>query len=417
MKPRLIGTKLFNLFVALIFLNTSLAQDTKALLFGTLIDGSGTVIENATVIVKGNRIVKVGPRENISVPQDAETIDLSTFTALPGLIDAHTHITYYWDQAPGTAPWSQLGTLGAAVTVFLAQENARKTLETGVTSIRDLGSFDDMDFAMRELIARGAMVGPRMFIAGRGLSQRRTKGVAEVKKFAQEQIDQGADWVKMYGSTGSGNDVTGAQTYSFEEMKAAVEVAHMAGKRIAIHSYGPEGARDAVNAGTNTVEHATDMDDATIRKMIETGIIYVPTVDHNHYYMAHRDEYGYTDEDVANLKDYSRRNLETLEKAIKAGVKVAMGSDAVFTGFGENTQELKWFVKAGMTPAQALETATTIGAEMLGKEDELGRIAPGYLADIVAVKGNPLENINVILEHVQWVMKDGDVVVDKLEHR
>ncbi|MGB3152119.1 MAG: amidohydrolase family protein, partial [Maribacter sp.] len=213
-----------------------------------------------------------------------------------------------------------------------------------------------------------------------------------------------------------GNDVTGKQTFSYDEMKAATEVAHEAGKRIAIHSYGPEGAKDAAKAGANTIEHATDMDDETIALMVENNIIYVPTVDHNKYYIAHKNEYGYTEKDVTNLNGYINRNLETLRKAIKANVKVAMGSDAVFTGFGENTQELEWFVKAGMTPEQALKSATTIGAEMLGVENALGTIAPGYYADIVAVEGNPLADINVVIKQVKWVMKGGEVVIDKTKN-
>jgi imidazolonepropionase-like amidohydrolase len=390
----------------------NIQAQTTTLRFSSLITGRGETITDAVVVIENNKIVKVASGKK-QIPKNTNLIDLRPLTAIPGLIDAHTHITYYWDQSPGTKPWAQLGDLGAAVTVYLAQENARKALETGVTTIRDLGSFDNMDFAMRDLINREAMVGPRMFIAGRGISNRRTKGVEAVKAFAQEQIDAGADWIKMYGSTGSANDLSGKQTFNFEEMSAAVEVAHLAGKRISIHSYGPDGARDAVRAGTNTVEHATDMDDVTIQEMARKGIIYVPTVDHNRYYAAHKDEYGYDDTDVNNLNDYIQQNLATLKKAVKAKVKIAMGSDAVFTGFGENTRELEWFVKAGMTPAEALETATTIGAEMLGKENELGAIAPGFLADIVAVEGDPLKDINVVIKKVRWVMKNGKVVIDK----
>lgn len=392
---------------------SSAHSQSKAIYFGKVIDGKGAEINQAVVVIEGDKITSVGAEKDVTIPTGVAKIDMRSYTAIPGLIDAHTHVTYYWDESPGSKPWDQLGSLGTAVTVFLARNNAMRALETGVTTIRDLGSFNNMDFAMRELTNRGEMVGPRMFVSGRGLSNRRTKGVAAVEEFAKEQLEAGADWIKMYGSTGSGNDVTGEQTFSYEEMKAAVDIAHRAGKRISIHSYGPDGARDAVRAGTNTLEHATDVDEQTLAEMARKNIIYVPTVDHNRYYVDRKDEYGYTDEDVENLNDYIGRNLETVKKAIKANVKIAMGSDAVFTGFGENTRELKWFVKAGMTPAQALQTATTIGAEMLGMEDELGAIAPGYFADLVAVKGNPLEDIEVVINNVQWVMKSGKVVVDK----
>lgn len=398
----------------------------KVLHFGKLIDGNGKVIVNAVVVVNGDRIITVGTEKDITIPTGAEIIDLKSYTAIPGLIDAHTHMTYYWDKTPGTNPWGQLGTLGPSVTVFLAQENARKALESGVTTVRDLGSFDNMDFAMRYLINHGAMTGPRMFVAGNGLHISSTPykigaipdagqcdGVAAVQRVAREQIAAGADWIKMYGSTGSDKDVTGFQTFSYEEMKAAADVAHYAGKRIAIHSYGPDGARDAVKAGTNTVEHAIDIDDMTLAAMAKNGVIYVPTVDHNRYYIAHKDEYGYDSIIVNGLNSYINKNFETLKRAIKANVKIAMGSDAVFTGFGENTGELEWFVKAGMTPEQALKTATITGAEMLGMEHNLGAIVPGYFADIVGIAGDPLKDISLIIKNVKWVMKAGRVVVQK----
>ena len=402
-----------------------LRAQVKALRFGQVIDGRGRVIPNAVILVKADRIVAVGPEKDVVIPANTETLDLRAYTAIPGLIDAHTHMTFYWDKAPGTTPWQQIGTLGPAVTVFLAQENARKALETGVTTVRDLGSSDNMDLAMRALINRGAMHGPRMFVAGNGLhissspykvgavpDPGQCDGVAEVQRVARQQLAAGADWIKMYGSTGSDKDVTGFQTFGYEEMKAAADVAHHAGKRIAIHSYGPDGARDAVRAGTNTVEHAIDLDDATLATMAQQGTIYVPTVEHNRYYIAHRAEYGYDSTVVAGLNQYVASNFTTLKRAVKAKVKIAMGSDAVFTGFGENTRELAWFVKAGMSPAQALRTATVTGAEMLGQEKSLGAIAPGFYADIVAVEGDPLKDINVVIEHVKWVMKAGQVEIN-----
>ena len=198
-------------------------------------------------------------------------------------------------------------------------------------------------------------------------------------------------------------------------MKAAVDVAHRAGKRTAIHSYGPDGARDAVRAGAESVEHATDLDDATLTEMVKRGTFYAPTVDHNRYYVDHRDEFGYDQATVDGLNAYIKRNFETLKRAVRAGVKIVMGSDAVFTGFGDNTRELEWFVKAGMTPAQALATATTNGAALLGKEQELGAVRAGYFADLVAVEGDPLADIEAVVHGVRWVMKGGRVVVDRTD--
>jgi imidazolonepropionase-like amidohydrolase len=397
-----------------------------AVRFGRLVTGTGAVVRDAVVVVDGERVTRVGAGDG-AVPAGARVIDLRRFTGIPGLIDAHTHLTFYWDRAPGTRPWAQLGTLGAAVTVFLAQENARKTLETGVTTVRDLGAWEYTDVAMRDLIARGAMVGPRMFVAGYGLQITGTPyrpgaappgpgqadGVAEVARVARQQLAAGADWVKMYGSTGSDQDVTGFQTFGYDEMRAAADVAHRAGKRIAIHSYGPDGARDAVRAGAESVEHATDLDDATLAEMARRGTVYVPTVEHNRYYIAHRAEYGYDQAVVDRLEAYVQRNAATLRRAVRAGVPIAMGSDAVFTGFGENTRELAWFVQAGMTPSQALAAATTTGAALLGMRGQLGVVAPGAFADLVAVEGDPLADIGAVIRGVRWVMKGGRVVVDR----
>jgi imidazolonepropionase-like amidohydrolase len=208
--------------------------------------------------------------------------------------------------------------------------------------------------------------------------------------------------------------VTGFQTFSSDEMKAAVDAAHKFGKRIAIHTYGPDGARDDVRAGCDSVEHAIDIPDEVLAEMLKHGVFYVPTIDHNRYYVEFRAEYGYDEKVAERLNEYIQKNLETARRAHKAGVKFAMGSDAVFTMFGQNTRELAWFVKAGMTPAEALQTATRNAAELLGMPDQLGAIAPGYFADIIAVDGDPLTDIQVVIDKVRWVMKDGQVVVDKL---
>jgi imidazolonepropionase-like amidohydrolase len=398
-----------------------------ALRFGALIDGTGRVLKDALVVVTGDRITSVGPGTG-AVPSGTQVLDMRRYTALPGLIDVHTHMTYYWDRSPGTNPWSQNGQWRTPVKVFLAQENARKTLEAGVTAVRDLGASDYADIAMRDLINRGAMVGPRMFVAGYGLSKLRNApqpgsapawprgriaNIAEIEGAVKAQVDAGADIIKMYGSTGSGADVTGNETFTFDEMKAAVDAAHKFGKRIAIHSYGPDGGRDAVRAGTESLEHAVDLDDATIADMAKRGTFYVPTIDHNRYYAEYRAEFNYTPAQAAALDAYRARNIETARRAFKAGVKFAMGSDAVFTMFGQNARELEWFVDIGMTPAQAIAAATTNGATMLGKPNELGAVAPNYFADIIAVEGDPLADIRLVTRDVKWVMKGGTVVVDR----
>lgn len=419
------GTGRATLFLILTAFICPGSAATKYLRFGKLIDGKGKVLTNAVVTVENDRIRSV--EADAKPPAGAELIDLSRYTAIPGMIDAHTHMTYWWDQAPGTTPWAQSGTRQSAVTVFLAQENARKTLESGVTTVRDLGASEYSDIAMRDLINRGAMPGPRMFVSGYGLSVTRrpvrpgfafppggtADGVADVLRVVRQQVAAGADVIKMYGSTGSDQDVSGFQTFTFDEMKAAADAAHQLGRRIAVHSYGPDGARDAVRAGADSVEHATGLDDQTIAEMARRGTFYVPTIDHNRYYAEYRKQFGYSEEVAAKLEDYLFRNLETARRAHRAGVRFAMGSDAVFTMFGQNARELEWFVEAGMTPEQALAAATANGAALLGMEKNLGAIAPGFYADIAAVEGDPLVDIKAASRQVKWVMKAGQVMVDK----
>ena len=402
------------------------AKTIKAVRFGKLWDGKGKVWTNAVVIVEGDRI-KTVTADAAAIPSGAEVLDLSKYFGVPGLIDVHTHMTMYTDETPGEPMLKQLTANPPAVEVFLARKGALRTLEAGVTAVRDLGADQYMDIAMRDLIHRGEMIGPRMFVCGYGLYVTNTPykpglnlpgggiadGVPEVLRVVRQQIAAGADVIKMYASTGTDDDTTGFQTYTYEEIKAAVDMAHQFGKKIAIHSYGPDGARDAVRAGTDSLEHATDMDDATIAEMAKRGTFYVPTIDHNRYYLDNWQKIGYANGFQEKTKAFIERNLETARKAHKAGVKFAMGSDAIYTMFGENTRELGWYVKAGMTPEQVLRTATTNAAELLGKEKELGAVAPGYFADLVAVEGDPLGDIDVAIYKVTWVMKGGAVVADK----
>ena len=412
--------------LVLFFLATSstAVAATKAIKFGKLIDGTGRVFTNAVVIVDDDRVRSVAAG-NAAIPSGAEVIDLSRYTGIPGLIDGHTHITYYWDGV--TIPRSE-PSRHPAVTAFLAQENAQKALEAGVTTIRNLNSPDGTDLAMRDLINMGRMTGPRMFVSGLGIRITRSTapptpigimadGVDNVIHAVRQVIASGADWVKMYGSTGGFDDVTQAQTFTFEEIKAAVDATHALGKKIAIHSYGPGGARDAVRAGADSLEHATDMDDQTIAEMVKRKTYYAPTIDHNQYYVENADTvYHFPPGAKERLLDYIQRNFETAKKAYQAGVHMIVGSDAVYNGWGLNMRELDWFVKMGMKPEQALKAATIEPAAMLGMEKSLGAVAPGFFADIVAVEGDPLANITAVSrrENVRWVMKGGRVVVDKV---
>jgi imidazolonepropionase-like amidohydrolase len=350
-------------------------------------------------------------------------LDLSPYTAIPGLIDVHTHMTFYWDESPGTTPYRQPRLLPAE-TVYLAQANARRTLECGVTTVRDLNASDSMDIAMRNLINRGAMVGPRMFVSSYGLGARpgyvapnaRADGPVEITRAVRDILASGADWVKLFASTGGTQNLTGLQVLTSDEIKAAVEITHMNGKRVAVHSYGPAGAKAAVLAGVDSIEHAIDLDDDTLAEMARRGTYYVPTIDHNRFYADNAQVFGFGSPD--RFLAFVDRNTETARRALKAGVRIAMGSDAVYNMFGQNTRELNALVKAGMTPAQALASATTTGAALLNMEKTLGVIAPGYYADITAVEGDPLTDVNAAVRGVRWVMKGGEVVVDQTKwHR
>src|SRR5580704_555981 len=225
--------------------------NAEAYRFGRVWDGE-KLLTNAVIVVEKDRIKSVGA-------SDANAVDMSRYTAVPGLIDVHTHLTYVLDANRIT----QAGRGAAAV--YLSQDNAKKTLETGVTTVRNLGASDYADIAMRDLINAGMMIGPRMFVSGYGLFITRggrggpgtADGPVEVMKVVRQQVGAGADVIKIYGSTGSGQDVSGDQTFTYDEMKAAVDAAHALGKRIAIHTYGSTGARDAVHAGADSIEHAT----------------------------------------------------------------------------------------------------------------------------------------------------------------
>lgn len=394
-----------------------------ALRFHAVVDGSGRGVPDGVIVIQGDTIVSVGTGSR-AVPPGALVIDLRRYTAIPGMIDVHTHMTYWREKANPTGP----GPRSRDSVVMAAAENARHTLETGVTTVRDLGASNYADIAMRDSINKGVMVGPRMFVAGYGLSKvsgagragaapgpprGRVRDTTEIREAIGAQVAAGADWIKMYGSTGSFQNVTGNQTFTDGEMRVAVSVAHAAGKRIAIHSYGDSGGRAAMRAGAESVEHPAGIDDATFAEWARRGTVYVPTIDHNRFYAENAALLGYNGRQVAELDSFRVLNLETARRAHKLGVTFAMGSDAVYWMFGENTRELGWFVKAGFTPGEALATATTNAARLLGMEKKVGTIAPGFYADIVAVEGDPLSDIDVVINRVRWVMRGGVVAVDK----
>ncbi len=386
---------------------------TTVLRIGQLWDGT-RARNNVSVVISGDHIVSVGSG-SLALPAGAGEIDLRKYSVVPGLIDLHTHITYSWDRAPGTTPLKQGARKSPEETAAAAEGNARRTLESGVTTARDLGASGGSDYLVRDRIKAGTMIGPRLFVAGQGISAGRGAGPAPdaMREQVETRVKAGSDWIKVYASRGSFQSVDTTQTLTFEQLKAIVDAAHALGRKVAIHSYGASGVKDAVRAGADSVEHGIELDDDTLREMVKRRTVWVPTIDHNRYYVDAKDEYGFPEDAMPPLRDYIEKNLESTRRAWKAGVRLGMGSDAVYTMFGQNTGELGWFVKAGMTPEQVLRTATTIPADLLGLPDKLGRIAPGYFADLVAVQGDPLKDIAHVIKDVKWVMKAGAVVVDK----
>jgi len=295
--------------------------------------------------------------------------------------------------------------------------NAQLTLRLGITSARDLFALDGVDFQLRDLIQSGATNGPRLFLSGMGihpmvmpeLSNSEERITAMVQR-ANQVADHGADWLKIFATSGTADDLTGEKIYSFEEIKAATDTAHARGLKVALHAYGPSAVPDAIRAGVDSIEHAVDVDDATLKAWAASGIPYVPTIDHNRYYADYRAEYGYNEAVADELQAFTQRNVEMLRRAHRAGIPIVFGSDAVMSMFGENTLELEWFVQAGLTPAEILQAATVKPAKLLGQEEQLGRIAPGYQADLIAVDGNPLQDITAVSRRVAWVMRAGKVV-------
>jgi len=390
--------------------------------FAALVDGTGELLEGHEILVEGGVIVAIGDGLAERYP-DMLRLNLDGLTAVPGLIDAHVHMTYgFYGPAHGDA-WKQLlQDTPPPQRLVAAIRNAARTLESGVTTARDLFALDGVDFYLRELIEQGVVPGPRLFLSGKGIHPMvmppqaqgtQAERVASLSQRAAEVAASGADWLKIFATTGTASDLSGEQVYFYPEISAATQAAHARGLKVALHAYGASAVPDAIRAGVDSIEHAVDVDDGTLAAWAASGIPYVPTIDHNRYYADYREEYGFDQRAESELREFTGRNVEMLHRVHGAGIPIVMGSDAVMSMFGENTRELEWFIEAGMSNAHVLQSATVNGARLLGQQDKLGRLAPGFTADIVAVQGQPLKDIKALSRHVVWVMKNGEVVVDK----
>jgi imidazolonepropionase-like amidohydrolase len=380
---------------------------------------TGTLRKDPLVLVEGDRIVKV--EFGAQAPAGVETLDLGPLTLLPGLIDAHTHVTTTYRFLLYGGPMHD------AVT---AHVHAKKTLEAGFTTVRDLWSKDFIDVALRDAIERGEVVGPRMLCATlaigstgghnedvEGLSPTVTiggevgiaDGVDAVRRLVRYEIKHGADVIKIMATEGGGEgrNLENETQYSLEEMRAIVEEAHRYGKKVAAHAHGVDGIKTALRAGVDSVEHGTFADDEAIALFKKTGAYLVPTG-----VVMDRAGDPLPENATAFQKERALRfetaSRAAFDRALKAGVKIAMGSDSSVLPHGENAREIVWMAEHGMSAAQALRAATLAGADLLGMSDRVGRVAPGLYADLVAVDGDPLANVSAVMR-VRFVMKAGTV--------
>jgi imidazolonepropionase-like amidohydrolase len=422
-------------FVTLLFFACTLAYSQApapdhwiAVRAGRLFDGrSDKLSTNQVVVIKGDRIVEVGPAEKVKVPADAEVIDLSHATVLPGLIDAHTHVF-------GNGPDLEAQILRDSYQyrTLTALANAQKDLMVGFTTLRDLKTLGAMysDVDLRNAIDRGIVPGPRMQVSTRGIQA--TGGFlmngysAEVpvpmalqvvdspwaaREAVREQIAHGADWIKLYAAYqfhfSSDGKMVVPETFTAEEVNAIVDEAHKKGHKVSCHAFGGDGLRNCINAGVQSIEHGVDLDDSEIKLMIQKGIYLVPTLYHYQLDRDH-DMTKYGGHSVAEISEPSFR------KAVAQGVKIAFGSGVGPFPHGSQTKEFEYMVKFGMTPAQAIRAATMEAATLMGWQDRVGSLEAAKFADLVAVKGDPTADITE-LERVQFVMKGGQVFKNELK--
>ncbi len=384
-----------------------------------IFDGVGMREGPVRVLVENGRISSVG---SMKAPAGARVIDLRGMSLLPGLIDVHTHLTFLWADTT-RAPNFLNDFLGSPIVVaFEAARNAEKTLRAGITTVREMGDADGIDLALAQASARGLVNGPRLIVSGpiyppsggrpdiRWPPDGTAATAEEITKKAREYLGSGCDWIKVYATGGTYDDTSGTPFYTSDEIRAAVEAAHPRGRWVAAHAMGLEGAKRAVAAGVRTLEHGSRLDAATVRAMARGRVYLVPTLYHLQWYSDHGAALGYSPGYAERLAALQREQFASLRLARAAGVAIGCGSDAVYSMHGENARELVWLTRAGLTPVEALRSATSVNAALLGLEREIGRIAPGFAADLVAVPGRPDRNIEAVLSP-RFVMKDGRVVL------
>jgi imidazolonepropionase-like amidohydrolase len=426
------------LALALLLSSLPAFAQTTYIKAGKLFDSqSGTYRSDVVLVVQGERIQSVEP-SGFQAPSGAHIVDLSHAYVLPGLIDCHTHLGSRADHYAEISHFQDTPFDSAIVAVV----NARKTVEAGFTTVRDLGSRPFLAVDLRKNIDAGLIPGPRIVASGPGLSitgghgdlnnyspqtsqsmfpqQRDFKiadGVEQVQQTIRAQVKYGVDVIKIMASGGvlSKGDQPGAPQYSLEELKIAADTAHQAGRRIAAHAHGAQSIKWAIQAGIDSIEHASLVDDEGIRLAREHGTYFVMDIYNDDYILNTAPKYGIPEELLVKERALGQLQRDNFRKAFHAGVKMAFGTDAGVYPHGDNAKQFHYMVVYGMTPAQAIQAATWNAADLLGRSADVGSLTPGHFADLIAVTEDPLAHVEA-LEHVSLVMKGGALVKDELTH-
>ncbi|SDM35699.1 Imidazolonepropionase [Halarsenatibacter silvermanii] len=377
-------------------------------------------LEDAAVLIsKEGEIVKCGRQQELEIPDGTEVIDHSGKIIMPGLIDAHVHLCL----KPVADPFEILLEESPGRTAIRAVEHARKTLKAGVTTVRDMSGKDYVDLDLRDAVAEGNIVGPRILASGKNLAMtgghgwptaEEVDGPAQARRGARKQIKEGADQIKIMATGGVMTEGVqpGAPQMTEDEMRAAIEEAHKADRKTAAHAQGTEGIKNALRAGIDSIEHGIFLDEKSIKLMKENEVFLVPTLAAPHWISEKGSEAGIPEYAVKKSDDIIEDHQQSFQAAYQAGVKIALGTDAgtPFNEHGKNTKELKLMVENGMTPQEALTAATSRGAELLGISAETGSIEPGCQADLLVLEKNPLEDIENI-ETLERIYLQGSEII------